>query len=128
VAYVDDVSKADAVIVGTIKHFHETILSHDVNLIAQEYQLWVIMDVKLLDQKNNQYLWDEPLLEQKGKFLGETQPGGKTSEEAQQQLWDRFATDIVRRTLEGFGAVTSVSPKSVPKHDEKQDAGSQGLH
>lgn len=128
VAYVDDEGKADAVIVGTIKHFHETVLVHDVNFIPQEYQLWVIMEVKLLDKANNQYLWEEALLEQKMKFLTETQPGGKTGEEAREQLWDRYATDIVRRTLDGFGSVTSVSPRSVPQHDEKLDEGSGKLH
>lgn len=115
IAYADSEEKADGVVIGTITQYRETELSHDVNLIPREYQLWVIMDLKFLDRSNNQYLWEEPLLEQKLRYFVETEPGGKTSEEAREELWDRFSRDIVRRTIEGFGSVTSASPKSVPK-------------
>ncbi len=115
IAYVDAESKADGIVVGTIKQFVETELSHDVNLVAQEYQLWIIMDLKFLDRDKNQYLWEEPLLEEKLRYFTVTAPGGKTKEEAKEELWSRFAQDVVRRTIEGFGSVTSVSPKSVPQ-------------
>lgn len=115
IAYVEDVNKADGVVVGTIKQYRETELSHDQNLVPLEYQLWIVMDLKFLDRKNNQYLWEEPLLEQKYRYFTETQPGGKTVEEAREELWSRFSTDIVRRTIEGFGSVTSSSPRAVPK-------------
>ena len=46
IAYMDDESKADGVIVGTITQYRETELSHDVNLVPLEYQLWVLMDFK----------------------------------------------------------------------------------
>ncbi len=115
IAYVDKEDKADGVVIGTIKQYRETELSHDANLVPLEYQLWIVMDLKFLDKKNNQYLWEEPLLEQKLRYFTETQPGGKTQEEAREELWDRFATDIVRRTVEGFGTVTSSSPRAVPK-------------
>jgi predicted small lipoprotein YifL len=115
IAYTDDENKADGVVVGTISQYLETELSHDVNLIPREYQLWVIMNLKFLDRTKNQYLWEEPALEQKLRYFVETEPGGKTAEEAREELWDRFSQDIVRRTIEGFGSVTSVSPKAVPK-------------
>jgi hypothetical protein len=115
IAYSDSEEKADGVVVGTITQYRETELSHDVNLIPREYQIWVIMNLKFLDRSNNQYLWEEPLLEQKLRYFVETEPGGKTSEEAREELWDRFSRDIVRRTIEGFGSVTSASPKAVPK-------------
>jgi len=38
-----------------------------------------------------------------------------TEEEAREELWERFANDIVRRTIEGFGSVTGVSPHTVPR-------------
>jgi hypothetical protein len=115
IRYVDDEAKADGVVVGTIRQYRETELSHDANLVPLEYQLWIVMDLKFLDRTNNQYLWEEPLLEQKLRYFTETQPGGKTVEEAREELWDRFSTDIVRRTIEGFGTVTSSSPRAVPK-------------
>ncbi|MFN0118672.1 MAG: LPS assembly lipoprotein LptE [Elusimicrobiota bacterium] len=115
IRYVDDESKADAVIVGVITQYRESELSHDVNLVPLEYQLWVVMDLKFLDIKNNQYIWEEPLIEQKLRYFAETAPGGKTVEEAREDLWERFSRDIVRRTIEGFGSVTGVSPRSIPK-------------
>jgi hypothetical protein len=115
IQYIDDVNKADGVVIGTIKQYRETELSHDANLVPLEYQLWIVMDLKFLDRKNNQLLWEEPLLEQKLRYFTETQPGGKTTEEAKEELWSRFANDIVRRTIEGFGSVTSSSPRAVPK-------------
>ena len=45
----------------------------------------------------------------------ETAPGGRTEEEAREALWDLFARDIVKRTLEGFGSVTGASENKVPK-------------
>lgn len=115
IAYSDSEEKADGVVVGRIKKFLRTEISHDVNLVPREYQIWVIMDLKFLDRANNQYLWEEPYLEQKFRYFVETEPGGKTLEEAKQELWGRFAKDIVRRTVEGFGSVTSSSPRAVPK-------------
>lgn len=121
VAYIDDLERADASVIITVKHFHETVLVRDVNFIPREYQLWLILDVKLLDRKENRFLWEEPLLEQKFRYAIETEPGGKTPEQAREEIWTRYASDIVKRTLDGFGSVTSVSPRSVPQHDEKLD-------
>jgi hypothetical protein len=115
IAYTDNEKNADGVVVGTIRQYRETALSYDTNLVPLEYQLWIIMDLKFLDTKNNQYLWHEPYLEQKLRYFAETAPGGQTVEEAREELWKRFANDIVRRTIEGFGSVTSSSPRSVPK-------------
>ena len=120
IPYMNDENKADGVVVGTIKQYRETELSHDENLVPLEYQLWVVMDLKFLDRANNQYLWEEPLLEQKFRYFSETQPGGKTVEEAREELWSRFSQDIVRRTIDGFGTVTSSSPRAVPK-DQNPD-------
>ncbi len=121
IAYSADEKKADGVVVGTIRQYRETALSYDTNLVPLEYQLWIIMDLKFLDTKNNQYLWHEPYIEQKLRYFAETAPGGETVEQAREELWQRFANDIVRRTIEGFGSVTSSSPRSVPK-DPVKDA------
>lgn len=115
IKYVDNESEADGVVVGTVKREVETPLTFDSNLVPTEYQLWVIMDLKFLDKSKNQYLWHEPYLEHKLRYFAETEPGGLTLEEAREELWDRFAQDIVRRVIEGFGTVTSSSPRSVPK-------------
>lgn len=115
IPYVNDENKADGIVVATLKQYRRTELSHNANLVAIEHQLWVVLDLKFLDRAKNQYLWEEPLLEQKFRYFDETQPGGLTEEEAREQLWERFAQDIVRRTIDGFGTVTSSSPRAVPK-------------
>jgi len=119
IAYIAEEAKADGVVVGTIRQYRETALSYDTNLVPLEYQLWIIMDLKFLDRPNNQYLWHEPYIEQKLRYFAETAPGGQTVEQAREELWSRFANDIVRRTIEGFGSVTSSSPRSVPKDPVK---------
>jgi len=119
IGYVDNEAKADSVVIGTFKNYIETELSHDQNLVPLEYQLWVIIDLKFLDRSKNQYLWEESHLEQKLRYFAETEPGGKTVEEAREELWERFANDIVRRTVEGFGTVTGSSPRGVPKEIRK---------
>ncbi len=121
IAYVGDEKKADGIVIGTIKQYKETELSHDVNLVPLEYQRWIIMDLKFLDRANNQLLWDEPNLEQKLRYFVETEPGGKTVEQAREELWERFANDIVRRTIEGFGTVTGASPRAVPQEPVPQN-------
>jgi hypothetical protein len=44
----------------------------------------------------------------------ETKPGGIPEEEAREILWDLFARDIVKRTIEGFGSVSGASERKVP--------------
>ena len=122
IAYTDNEKNADGVVVGTIRQYKETALSYDTNLVPLEYQLWIIMDLKFLDVKNNQYLWHEPYIEEKLRYFAETAPGGETVEQAREELWGRFANDIVRRTIEGFGSVTSSSPKAVPKAPEPDNS------
>lgn len=115
IAYVESEDKADGVIIGTIKFYQRIPISQDVNQVNKEFQVRLLMDLKFLERLENRYLWEEPNIEQRLIYLAESQPGGKTEEEAREQLWDRFSTDIVRRTLEGFGSVTSISPRAVPK-------------
>lgn len=115
IRYVDKEEIADGVVIGTIKQFRETELSHDVNLVAKEYQIWVVMNLKFLDRNKNQYLWEEKNLEQKFRYFTETEPGGMTKEQAKEELWSRFSQDIVKRTIEGFGSVTGSSSKAIPK-------------
>lgn len=115
IRYTDTINQAQGLIEGTVMQYRETELSFDQNLIPREYQLWVVMNLKFIDTTENKYIWEEPNLEQKLRYFVETEPGGLTQEEAREQLWERFAQDIVRRTIEGFGTVTGSSPREVPR-------------
>jgi hypothetical protein len=72
------------------------------------------MNVRFIDRKNAVTLWEEPRVEQEYRYFVETAPGGRTEEEARDALWDLFARDIVKRTIEGFGSVTGASARKVP--------------
>lgn len=52
-------------------------------------------------------------MEQSYRYFVETQPGGMTEDAAREQLWDLFARDIVKRTIEGFGSVSGASERKV---------------
>jgi hypothetical protein len=74
------------------------------------------MNIKFQELRESKYLWEEPRMEQTFRYFIETEPGGMTEEEARDRVWDLFARDIVKRTIEGFGSVTGASEKKVPEN------------
>lgn len=111
--YVNVEPDADGVVIGEIANYIKEPISYDANHVAQEYKLWVIMNLSFLDRVNNVILWTEPRLENEYRYFVETQPGGVTEEEARERLWDLFARDIVKRTIQGFGSVSGASERKV---------------
>lgn len=107
-------SEADAFIQGEIVNYIPQVVSYDSNNQPLEYRLWVIIDVSFFDKKENRVLWEEPRLEQSYRYFVDTQPGGMTEDDAREYVWDYFARDIVKRTIEGFGSVTGASSRKVP--------------
>ena len=91
-----------------------TTSTYDAANQPLEYRLWVIIDVRFFDRRENRVVWEEPRFEQTYRYFIETQPGGMTEEQAREQVWDMLARDIVKRTMEGFGSVTGASTKKVP--------------
>ncbi len=111
--YVNKESEADGVVVGEIVRYIKEPISYDANHVVEEYKLWVIINLSFIDRVNNVRLWEEPRLEQEYRYFVETKPGGVTEEEARELLWDLFARDIVKRTIEGFGAVSGASRRKI---------------
>lgn len=107
-------SEADGVLSGEITHYILTPIQYDQNMVAVVYKLNVIVGVRFLDRKRNSYLWEEPALQTTKIYSASTMPGGLTEEQARDQIWDVLSREIVKRTVEGFGAVSSVSEKKVP--------------
>lgn len=107
-------STAQGVVVGEISHYILTPIQYDVNLVPTVYKLNVIISVRFLDRSANRYLWEEPALQRSQLYSASTLPGGMTEEAAREALWDVLAKDIVKRTVEGFGAASSTSQKKVP--------------
>lgn len=118
---VNSPKEADAIVTVTIKRYILEPLTYDVNGVVEQYKLWVIVSVSLLDKDNNISLWTEPNLEgiqiyrdttrrQSGYSFGD----GMTEEDARQLVWTKVSRNIVRRVIKGFGSVTSISSKKVP--------------
>ncbi|HOI42131.1 MAG TPA: LptE family protein [Elusimicrobiales bacterium] len=107
-------SGAEGVVVGEITHYILTPIQYDVNLVPTVYKLNVLVNVRLLDREANRYLWEEPAMQATKMYSGPTLPGGLTEESAREYLWEILAKDIVKRTVEGFGAAGSASQKKVP--------------
>ncbi|AKL97598.1 LPS assembly lipoprotein LptE [Endomicrobium proavitum] len=119
---VNTESEANGALSVTIKKYILQPLTYDVNMVAEQYKLWIIVSVSFIDIENNVTLWTEPNMEaiqiyrditrssQNSYGLGE----GMSEEEARAIIWEKLSRDIVKRTIKGFGSVTSVSERKVP--------------
>jgi hypothetical protein len=107
-------SGAEGVVVGDITHYILTPIQYDVNLVPTVYKLNVLVNVRLLDRAANRYLWEEPAMQATKMYSAPTMPGGLTEESAREFLWELLAKDIVKRTVDGFGSVSSASQKKIP--------------
>jgi hypothetical protein len=115
---------ADGVLTVTIKRYILQPLTYDINNVAEQYKMWIIASVSLVDNDNNVTLWTEPNMEGiqiyhdihdiNRRSSGEDSMGdGMSEEEAREIVWIKMARDIVRRVIKGFGSATSVSEKKV---------------
>jgi hypothetical protein len=118
---------AQGVIVGEINHYILTPIQYDVNLVPTVYKVNVIASVRLLDREYNRYLWEEPALQVTKVYSAANLPGGMTEEQAREFLWEILAKDVVLRTVQGFGAVSSASEKKLPGADVQQSSGTVNL-
>jgi len=120
IAYTPKESDADGVVVGEIARYLLQPVSYDQNLVVREYKLTVLVNLKFIDRVTNTLLWEEPRMQEDFQFFVETQPGGLSEEEARLRIWDLFARDIVKRTIEGFGTVTGTSPRKIEEDKPSQ--------
>src|SRR5208283_796379 len=82
--------------------------------LVKEYKLTVRLSVKFVDQVTKTVIWQEPHLERDFQFFVETYPGGLSEADARTRIWDLFARDIVKRSIEGSTPAAKVSaPKAV---------------
>ncbi len=113
--YVSSEAQADGMVEGEIVNYILQVATYDAANQPLEYRLWVIMNVRFNDRREKRVLWEEPRLEQSYRYYIDTQPGGMTEEQARERVWNLFARDIVKRTIEGFGSVTGASSRKVPE-------------
>jgi len=110
---INNENQADGVVVGEIVRYIREPISYDSNHVVEEFKLWVVINLRFIDRINKAVAWEEPRLEHTYRYFVETRPGGITEEEARLQLWDLFARDIVKRTIEGFGSVSGASEREI---------------
>ena len=117
ISYASDEAESDGVIVGTIKRFEETELKHHEDANLSEFRLSIAMDLKFYDRAKKQFVWEEPMLERRFTYVGESKPGGQASEQARNELCDRFALDIVRQVMERLGKEKRPEARPVERND-----------
>ena len=105
--------EADGVVCITITRYILTPLAVDATLAPTSYKMTIIVDVQLVDRSKNQALWDERNIRGNLTFLNQNQLGGITEEQARENIWGILAPKIVKRVIDGFGAVTGTSERRI---------------
>lgn len=115
---------ADGYLTGAIKRYILEPLSYDANNVAQQFKLWVLVDVYFYDKVAKETLWKEPNMEGVQRYYAKTVDpiNGMTEEEAREAIWDKLSRDIARRTIEGFGSASGASDRAVPKRQPPSGA------
>jgi len=114
-AVVNNEADADGVLVGEISKYVLQPLTYNSNMVTLQWKLWVIVNIYFVDRIKNVTLWSEPNMQAIQTYNDATQPGGKSEEEARQLIWNSMSSDIVNRTVNGFGSVSGISDKKVPQ-------------
>lgn len=97
----------------TITRYILTPVQYDATLAPTAYKLRILIDVQMVDVKANQTLWEERNLEGSLNYPASTLRGGLTEEQARERIWDILARAVVKRTVDGFGAVTGTSERRI---------------
>lgn len=106
-------SEANGIVWITITRYILTPIQYDATLAPTNYKLRILVDVQMVDRSTNQALWEEKNLEGALTFPASTLTGGLTEEQAREQIWSILAPMIVKRVVDGFGAVTGTSERRI---------------
>ncbi|MBU0951754.1 MAG: hypothetical protein KKH91_02855 [Elusimicrobia bacterium] len=106
---------ADGVVVCKITYYTLQPLTYGPNFDPQQYKLRMLLNLYFIDRTKNVTLWEEPSLEGTINYNAPTLPDGKTEEEARDSVRQDLAQKILTRTVNGFGSVSGISEKKVPK-------------
>ncbi len=106
---------SDGVVVCEIKRYVLQPLTYDANMVAEQYKLWILINVYFIDKHENITLWAEPNMEGIQIYADNVKDGfgGMTEEEAREYIWEKLSRDIVKRTINGFGNAGGISARKV---------------
>jgi hypothetical protein len=105
--------ESQGTVIMTIARYILTPVQFDPTLNPTTYKLRIIVDLQFLDKASNQILWEERNLEGILTYPAAILAGGLTEEQAREQIWDILARNIVKRVIQGYGAVTGTSQRRV---------------
>jgi hypothetical protein len=100
-------SQADGVLAGEIIRYILIPIQYDTQLVPTVYRMEVLIKLSFIDKVTQETVWQEPALQQMYTYSASALPGGMTEEQAREMLWKNFAKMIVKRTVDGFGSVSS---------------------
>jgi hypothetical protein len=107
---VDD---CNGIVQVTLTRYLLTPIQYDATLNPTTFKLRIAVDLQVIDKTANTALWDEKNLEGVLVFNTSTLAGGLTEEQAREQIYPVIATKVVKRVIDGFGAVGHTTERRV---------------
>lgn len=98
---VADIKKADSRLEGTVIAYYQEATRFDALDGVSEYRLYLVCKLKLIDQRTNTVIWDEP------SFSGDTEyfitgSTAKPESSAVKSVMTEFAKNVVNRIVEDW--------------------------
>ena len=106
-------NESNGIVWITITRYILTPLQYDATLAPTSYKLRVLVDLQMVDRSTNQAIWEEKNIEGALTYPNATLAGGLTEEQARENIWAVLAPMIVKRVVDGFGAVTGTSERRI---------------
>jgi len=102
---VVDQSRADALLTGVIAEYLREPLSYDEYALAEEYRVYLKVDVTMKDLTTGEVLWTQEGMEGSDSYWVSDKAGieeVETEEEGIQRAIDDLAKDILNHAIEGW--------------------------
>jgi hypothetical protein len=106
-------NEANGIVWITITRYILTPLSYDATQAPTSFKLRILLDVQMVDRSTNQAIWEEKNLEGSLTYANQTLTNGLTEEKARENIWAILAPMVVKRVVDGFGAVTGTSERRI---------------
>jgi len=107
---VDD---CNGIVQVTLTRYLLTPIQYDATLNPTTFKLRIAVDLQVIDKATNTALWDEKNIEGVLVFPTSTLAGGLTEEQAREQIYPVLATKIVKRVIDGFGAIGHTTERRI---------------
>jgi hypothetical protein len=107
------VEDCNGIVQVTVTRYLLTPIQYDATLNPTSFKMRMSIEVSVIDKTTNTALWDERNLEGVLVYPISTLAGGLTEEQAREQIYPIVATKVVKRVIDGFGAVGHTTERRV---------------